>query len=471
MTTPEITADEMQEHPEVFPQAGTVDVLRPSDFADFDGRAKMFADWHARFTDGIMPSRGIDPESLGVYTSDTIPGVVLISVDAITHASSDHLLSQRETFFWGNRADSSLAGAPSKGNLFVQDTIPDSGYLELDGVEPGEDAHTPVREHVREALRNVFSGEGRQKFDDYLVSQARLAIDQVVTSERFDVADLATVLPQNSIGDMLNIAAGKRGWIKDLSQNLLLFQDEETRANAGDQMVGLFSLIGDFETTAGSGADPEAVDDAFMNFYRDLLQLNDKVAEEDKFSEAEIANMMLMLTAAGNETSRNAIALGVYALATHPEQRDKLAALDPESDEYDKVWSRTVDEVLRWGTPVTSFVRVAIEDTEINGFFIAKGTPVMLNFGAANRDPSVFENPDEFDIDRPNSNKHVAFGAVGKENRHRCLGERVARHQVKIMLQEILKAMPNIKLAEGAELKLADSTYVTSVKRLEVEAE
>jgi cholest-4-en-3-one 26-monooxygenase len=175
----------------------------------------------------------------------------------------------------------------------------------------------------------------------------------------------------------------------------------------------------------------------------------------EQLTEMEFDLFFLLLAVAGNETTRNLISGGMLALIQHPDQWRRL--LDDRS-----LLPTAVEELLRWVTPVMQFQRTAQRDTEIAGVPIAEGERVALYYVSANRDEEVFERPDEFDVGR-SPNDHVAFGAGGP---HHCLGNNLARLEIRIMFEELLGRSPRIELA-GPARKLR-SNFLNGIKAMPV---
>ncbi len=159
----------------------------------------------------------------------------------------------------------------------------------------------------------------------------------------------------------------------------------------------------------------------------------------DRLSAVEYRNFFHVLVFAGNETTRTAITHGAMAFADHPDQWDRLVA-DPS------LMERAVDEVIRWATPVLHMRRTASQDTELAGTKIAAGDKVVMWYASANRDPEVFEDPFRFDIGRED-NPHFAFGGGGP---HFCLGAFLARMEIQVLLEEMVKRDLGLELTEPA---------------------
>jgi cytochrome P450 len=146
---------------------------------------------------------------------------------------------------------------------------------------------------------------------------------------------------------------------------------------------------------------------------------------------------LVMLMVAGNETTRNAITGGVAALIENPAERQKL--LDDPS-----LIPLAVEEIVRYVSPVLNFARTATRDTQLRGKKIAKGEKVLLLYPSANRDADVFADPDRFIADRE-PNPHLAFG-IGN---HFCLGANLARMEIRVVLEEVLRRIPDLQYAQG----------------------
>jgi cytochrome P450 len=176
----------------------------------------------------------------------------------------------------------------------------------------------------------------------------------------------------------------------------------------------------------------------------------------EKLSDIEFNVFVLLLSVAGNETTRNLISGGMLALMEHPDQRDRLVA------DLDGMLPTAVDEMLRYVSPVQYFRRTATADTEIRGVPIQAGQKVTLWYGAANRDEDVFDDPQSFDVGR-NPNEHIAFGGRGP---HYCLGASLAKMEIRVMFEEILGRLPDMRLA--GEPERLRSNLIAGIKHLPV---
>jgi cytochrome P450 len=169
----------------------------------------------------------------------------------------------------------------------------------------------------------------------------------------------------------------------------------------------------------------------------------------------ELLGNVLLLIVGGNDTTRNSISGGVWALDQNPAEVDKLRA-DPG------LIPNMVSEIIRWQTPLAHMRRTTTEDVEIRGQKIGKGEKVALWYVSANRDAAVFENGDDFVIDRPNAKHHLAFGF----GIHRCMGAHLAEMQLRVLWEEIMKRFDRVEVLE--EPVRTRSNFVRGYKRMPV---
>ena len=164
-------------------------------------------------------------------------------------------------------------------------------------------------------------------------------------------------------------------------------------------------------------------------------------------------NFFLLLIA-GNETTRNALSGGFQALCEHPEQFERLRR-DPA------LLPQAIEEMLRWVTPVMQFRRTALKDTQVGGQAIRKGDKLVMYYGAANRDPRIFDDPETFDITRK-PNPHLAFGT----GTHFCMGSHMARLEMRVTFEELLTRFPQMSLLGPPER--LHSNFISGIKRMPV---
>jgi cytochrome P450 len=178
--------------------------------------------------------------------------------------------------------------------------------------------------------------------------------------------------------------------------------------------------------------------------------------EGERLTEQEIDAMFLLLVVAGNETTRQAIAHGMLALAEHREQWRRLA------DDPQLVWTAGADEILRWSSPVLHFRRTATRDVELGGQTIRAGDKVVVWYVSANFDEEVFADALRFDVGRQ-PNPHITFGGGGP---HFCLGAHLAKLEVQVMFDALLPRLADIELTGRPERMRTN--FTNALKRMPV---
>jgi len=165
----------------------------------------------------------------------------------------------------------------------------------------------------------------------------------------------------------------------------------------------------------------------------------------------------LLILIGGDETARHVISGGMHQLMLHPDQKQRLVA-NPAAI------PRAVEEMLRWTTPFQNMMRTVTRDTELRGVALREGARLLLLYPSANRDERVFDRPDVFDIDR-DPNPHVAFGGHGN---HFCLGSSLARLELRVIFEELLRRIPELQLASDTPPRRLPAAFATGLESLPV---
>ncbi|GAA1006874.1 linalool 8-monooxygenase [Acrocarpospora pleiomorpha] len=176
---------------------------------------------------------------------------------------------------------------------------------------------------------------------------------------------------------------------------------------------------------------------------------------EEHLTSQELGSFFILLVVAGSETTRNAIAHGLKLLTDNPQQRELLLS------DFEKHVPGTVEEVIRYATPVIQFRRTLTRDHTMNGQDYRAGDKVLLFYNSANRDEAVFTDPDVFDVTR-SPNPHVGFGGPGP---HYCLGAHLARREITVMFRELFTRHPQIRTVGEPDYLL--SNFVNGVKHVD----
>jgi cytochrome P450 len=187
----------------------------------------------------------------------------------------------------------------------------------------------------------------------------------------------------------------------------------------------------------------------------DLISMMAHNPSTNNMSPQELLGNIILLIVGGNDTTRNSISGGVLALNENPSEYEKLL-------QNPGLIPKMVPEIIRWQTPLAHMARTALEDTELGGKQIKKGDRVVMWYISGNRDENYIENADKFIIDRPNPRAHTAFGY----GIHRCVGNRLAEMQLRVMWEEINKRFSKVEVT--GEPELVNSNFVHGIKELPV---
>jgi cholest-4-en-3-one 26-monooxygenase len=273
-------------------------------------------------------------------------------------------------------------------------------------------------------------------------------VDDVVAKGGCDfVVDVAAEITLQAIAELIGVPQEDRHKIFDWSNRMIGSEDPEYRVS--DEAV--FEAQAEMFMYAASLAE-ERRERPQQDIMTTLLN-----AEVDghSLSEMDFNLFFLLLSVAGNETTRNAMAHGMHALLEHPEQYAMLVE-DPS------LLATATEEIVRWASPVMYFRRNATEDAELGGQQISAGDKLSIWYASANRDEAVFDDPFRFDILR-SPNEHVGFGGGGP---HFCLGSSLARMEIRVLFEELLKKAPEIEPA--GELDRLRSNFIAGIKHLPV---
>ena len=276
-------------------------------------------------------------------------------------------------------------------------------------------------------------------------------IDEVAERGECDfVTDVAAALPLRIICEMMDVPPSQYRFVLEQTNVILGAGDPDYTPEDGDLVTSLLTaggnlaaLMDDLATSKVGGAGEDLT----------TALLNAEV-DGERLTHAELASFFILLVVAGNETTRNAISLGMKALCDHPDQRARWAA------DFEALAPTAVDEIVRWVSPVCYMRRTTTAPVRLRGVDIDAGEKVLLFYWSANRDEDVFADPYCFDVAR-RPNPHLGFGGPGP---HFCLGAHLARREITVMFRELFARVPDIH-ATG-EPQLLRSSFIHGVKHL-----
>ena len=336
----------------------------------------------------------------------------------------------------------------SARRLVVFGEVPEQGAamqrLMMLNMDPPQ--HTRQRAFVNRGFTPRMIG----RLEHHITQICEDLIDDVLSRGTADfVTDIAAPLPLQVICELVGAPLEDRERIYQLSNYLVGADDPEFQGPTGQRLQHAAAL--EIYAYAGQLAErrrarPE--DDIVTR----LLQPNEA---GEVLTDYEFDLFFLLLTVAGNETTRNAASGGMLAFFEHPEQWQRLVD-DPS------LIPAAAEEIVRWVSPVNLFRRTATCNTELGGQAIAEGEKVVVFYPSANRDESVFAEPEHFDAGR-DPNPHVGFGGGGP---HFCLGKHLAVLELRVLLATLIERMPGIKL-DGQASRLR-SNFINGIKHMPV---
>ncbi|WP_420749164.1 cytochrome P450 [Rhodococcus sp. O3] len=342
-------------------------------------------------------------------------------------------VSRRSDVFsnWENTAIPRFADDMERANIELQRHV----LLNKDAPE-----HTKLRKLVARG----FTPRAINALREDLERRARTIVEAAAKEGNGDfVTQIAAELPLQAIADLIGVPQEDRTKIFEWSNQMTGYDDPE---NTADPAMASMEVLGYAYQMAAARKECPADDIVTKLIEADI--------DGDELSPEEFGFFFIVLAVAGNETTRNATTHGMLAFLEHPEQWEIFKRDRPKT---------AVDEIIRWATPVTSFQRTALEDTELGGQTIRKGDRVVMLYASANNDEEVFENPREFNILR-DPNPHLAFGGTGA---HFCLGANLARMEIEIIFNAIADLVPDItKVADPKRLR---SAWLNGIKEFQVD--
>ncbi|MFJ9538277.1 cytochrome P450 [Streptomyces sp. NPDC101225] len=328
-----------------------------------------------------------------------------------------------------------------------------ASILEMDGVR---------HRALRSVIQRQFGASVINSYGDFLRGLTAKTLDAALAKGAFDfVADVSADFPINVLARLLDVPPEDNQQLIDWGNRIIgntdpdyadvLLHSEESEKYRdlpfrSPASIEVFEYGRELARQRRGGEGTDLVSKLVNTMPRDGIPL----------SAQDFDNYFLLLVVAGNETTRHTITHSMLALLQHPEQLARLKD-DPS------LIPAAVEEFLRWASPVYHFRRTATRDVDLGGKQVREGDKVVMWYASGNRDEQVFGNPYDFDVSREN-NDHVTFG---KGSPHLCLGNLLARTEIRIMFEELIPRIAAIRLA--GDVPRVRSNFVNGIKKLPVE--
>ncbi len=324
-----------------------------------------------------------------------------------------------------------ITGTPSSGN-----EIPN--FISMD---------PPEHQVQRKAVAPGLAPQRLKVLESLIRERARTIVDEMPVGEEFDwVPNVAVELTGRMLATVLDVPQDDRHKLIRWS-NAISNADDPDYASSAAEFYETLAELGEYFTPMWESRKRDPGDD--------LLSMLAASPHTRDLNAKELLGNVILLMVGGNDTTRNSISGGLLALNENPDQYDKLRA-NPS------LIPTMVPEIIRWQTPLIHMRRTAVQDFELHGQRIHKGDMVIMWYLSGNRDPRAIDNPDQFIIDRERPREHLSFGY----GVHRCLGNRLAEMQLRVLWEEIMQKHPRIDVV--GEPVRASSTVFHAIQSLSV---
>lgn len=296
----------------------------------------------------------------------------------------------------------------------------------------------PTHTRYRKIVAKVFTPASVAKLEEGVRARVAKTIDNVIEAGKADfAADIAVPIPLHILMELMGAPEEDLPKFYDWTERI----EQGIRATESNTGAVVFGEMAGYLAQQVMQQMEAAVEDSLV------MRLRNAEVDGEKLNDLEIVMFFGLLTFAGNDTTRNTAAAGLRTLIEHPDALNELYD-DPS------LIPNAIEELLRWTSVVQWFARTATRDVELGGKQINAGDKVVMWYGSGSRDEAVFENADTFDIHRPKPD-HMAFGG----GRHFCLGASLARLELRVIFEEVLGRMKDLRLDGTPELVPSNWAY------------
>jgi methyl-branched lipid omega-hydroxylase len=355
-------------------------------------------------------------------------------------------LTKHEDLHYASRHPDIFSSVPASTSLM--DVAPEIAEFLGSMISLDDPRHLRLRTIVNRA----FTPKVLARIEASVRDQARDLVTAMLANHpdgRCDfVAELAAPLPLAIICDMMGVPDEDREKLFHWTTVLMGIGDDEVSVQH-DEYVRVTTELATYGVEFAESRREHPGDDLASA----LVQAE---VDGERLSSGEIASFFILLTAAGNETTRNAISHGMVALSHFPDERQAWW------NDFDGIAPTAVEEIVRWASPLSFMRRTLTEDFEMRGTKMQAGDKISLWYCSANRDEDKFDNPWRFDVTR-SPNPQLGYGGGGA---HFCLGANLARSEIRLAYQELHRRVPDL-VATG-EPAILRSAFVHGIKRLPV---
>lgn len=363
--------------------------------------------------------------------------------DVVQVSRHPEIWSSERGIVFAEALDEEIVTGPGSGNGSMLITMDPPRHVRLrrlvnKGFTPR--AAKAMESHIREITVNILEDFAKKREGDF-------------------VTEVSALIPLAVICEMMGVPQAESGLMFQLTNKVLGQGDPEYQTDVPEDQRGTVEaarITGNMGTMQMFGYFAQLLQDRKANRKEDIISvLVDSEIDGEKLTDEDILWFCFLLILAGNETTRNAMTGGLYALFQNPDQRKLL------QDDLTLLQGPAVEEIIRYVSPVTHMARSAKEDTEVGGQPMAKGDRIVMWYPSANRDEKYFPDGDVFNL-RRSPNEHIAFG-IGE---HFCLGAEFARLELRVLFEELLTRFPDVQ--QSGPVERLRSNFIGGYKHLPV---
>jgi len=383
-------------------------------------RREQPVSWQRPVEDAVVP----DPDDPGYWAVVKHADIVRVSRDSDTFVS---------------------------GMGVLMDLLP-SIFLELTQSFMAMD--NPKHDQLRKLVSSAFTPKRMRRMHEQIELAAKEVVDSFASEPSGEVdfvSRCAEVMPVRVFFDIMGIPEHLRKRTAEAAADIVAWADPETLGDrdASEVQTEAATILHDICRELFEIKSKEPGDDLFTGLMNAEL-------DGRKLDEVELGAFFVLLSVAGTDTTRHTSALTVRAFTQFPEQQHWLMA------DYEGRIDNAVEEWIRYASPVMNFRRTAVKETELGGKKIVPGDKVVMFYASGSMDEEVFDEPEKFDLARPNAHEHTGFGGGGV---HFCLGNQLAKAMLKALFRELLTRIPDLTADEP---EMMGTNFMRGVRRMQV---
>lgn len=309
----------------------------------------------------------------------------------------------------------------------------------------------PEHTQIRRLISAAFTPKQIKRIDEQVMANAKEIVDAIAAKGEAElVSEVAAVMPMRTVLDMIGVDRDEQIKVARAAEIITGWNDPDVRG--GRERGPALAEVGWYLTKLARKLAAQRREDPREDLISALAKAE---VDGERLNDVQISAFFTLLVVAGTDTTRQTTSHAIKALTDFPEQREWLMA------DFDGRINGAIEEFVRWASPVMTFKRTCVADTELAGQPIRAGEKVVMFYPSGNWDTEVFDHPERFDLSR-SPNPHVGFGGGGV---HYCLGNQLAKSKLRALFRELLTRLPDIRAGEPV---LLAGNFIHGIKSMPV---